>query len=152
MRTRTSLAVVLATVVAAALMMVGAGAAHANYPYPPADPRGVTPMAVDVAPPTCVTAAPAGNRGVGRQRQRPVQQGGCGGVEHRGGRCHQIRLLQTGHPYSQDPTQRATTMFDCSSFVGRAQRRRCQDPQGQRNLRLRLPLLRLDWRPSLATV
>lgn len=94
--------------------------ASANYPYPPGSPDAVRPMATDVAPTDCATWAPAGTVISGVDVNALCKR--AAGAAPTGAAAGAIRFgfSKLGTPYSQNYTLRATTMFDCSSFVARA--------------------------------
>lgn len=95
--------------------------AHANYPQPPrlmsSDAAGI---AADIAPSSCATTAPAGTVIAGVNVKTLCERAVAAATTYEAEAAIKFAFSKLGTPYSQDPDLRATTMFDCSSFVGRA--------------------------------
>lgn len=105
--------------VAGALLIAGALPAAANYPDPPNPPKIVSPQ-VDVAPAACATSGPAGSVLAGVNVKAVCDAAVAGAATYEAGAALRFGFSVLGTGYSQDYTLRRTTMFDCSSFVGRA--------------------------------
>lgn len=110
----------IATGLASAAVVLGASAASANYPYPPGAPQGISPMVTDVAPADCATWAPAGSVSAGVNVNALCKRATAAAASTTAAGAIRFGFSKLGTAYSQDPTLRATTLFDCSSFVGRA--------------------------------
>lgn len=115
----TAFAAAAVTVLAATT--IGTAPASANYPQPPL-PQLSSPAAatVDLDPGVCASTAPAGSVLAGVNIKALCDRAVAAAPTYEAEGAIRFAFSKLGTPYSQDPTLRATTMFDCSSFVGRA--------------------------------
>lgn len=102
-------------------MVVGVPPASANNPpaVPPIE-GGVTPQGTESAPSGCVGSAPGGSVRSGTDVYGLCQQASSQAPTATAAAAIRYGFAKLGTPYSQDPTLRTTSHFDCSSFVGRA--------------------------------
>jgi cell wall-associated NlpC family hydrolase len=103
-----------------AALVAGSTPASANYPYPPGAPEGVRPMVTDSAPPWCVTGAPAGTVISGIDVGALCNRAMAAAPTTAAAGAIRFGFSKLGTPYSQNYSLRATTYFDCSSFVARS--------------------------------
>lgn len=109
-------------IAAVGLMMASTVPAAANYPpaVPPNEgEESVTAMA-DLAPAACATAGPAGSVLSGVNVFNTCNTAVAQAVTNEARAAIRYGFSKLGTPYSQDPTLRTTSHFDCSSFIGRA--------------------------------
>lgn len=103
-----------------AVLLALAAPASANYPYPPGKAPSVSVQATDVDPGACTSWAPAGSVVAGVDVKALCERAVASARTYEAEGAIRFGFSKLGTEYSQDPTLRATTMFDCSSFVGRA--------------------------------
>ncbi len=112
---------VVTAALVAVLMIAGAPPAQANNPpvVPPTEGE-VQPLGSEAAPVSCPSGAPAGSVLAGLDVRAACEQAVAQATSYEAAAAIRYGFAKLGTPYSQDPNLRATSHFDCSSFVGRA--------------------------------
>ncbi len=110
----------------AAMLLVGSATVQANYPVPPSalleeESQGVTPQGVyENAPSGCPDTVPTGTVRTATPFKQICEKAVRTAPTPEAAAAIRYAFSKLGTPYSQNFTLRATTHFDCSSFLARA--------------------------------